>query len=116
MGRARWKAIAGRKGEAAVNPRQFYGGIALGIALSAAGWAVHHYAGPWAALRGPAAWTLLLAAVAVLAVTCVCMALGPGRPPRSPGAFPGPRVPESDEVRSYAARISDGPGLIRPGL
>ncbi|WP_405826987.1 hypothetical protein [Streptomyces sp. NBC_00105] len=93
-----------------MDPRHFYSGTALGPALSAAGWAVHHYAGPWAGLRGPAAWTLLLAAVVVLAVTCVRMALGPGRPPRPPGTFPGPRVPESDEVRSYAARISGGPG------
>ncbi|MFE6840239.1 hypothetical protein ACFVFI_36120 [Streptomyces sp. NPDC057705] len=75
---------------------------------------MHHYgarcASPGAGLRGPAAWTLILVAVAVLAVTCVRMALGPGRPPRSPGTFPGSGVPESDEVRSYAARISDGPG------
>ncbi|MEU9305901.1 hypothetical protein [Streptomyces sp. NPDC048269] len=91
-----------------MNPRQFYGGLAL----SAAGWAVHHYgaryAGSGAGLRGPAVWTLLLAAVVVLAIVCVRMAFGPGRPSRSPGAFPGPRVPESDEVRSYAAKVSEG--------
>ncbi|MFE9469134.1 hypothetical protein ACFYNW_36990 [Streptomyces virginiae] len=51
----------------------------------ATGWAVHHYAAPWAVLPGPArpgpaAWTLLLAAVVVLAAPCARMA-GPGFPP-----------------------------------
>ncbi|MER6257748.1 hypothetical protein ABT224_41165 [Streptomyces sp. NPDC001584] len=94
-----------------MNVRQFYGGIAFGLALSAAGWAVHHYGARYAGLRGPAAWTLLLAAVVVLVVTCVRMALGPTRPSGdgSSGALPGPRVPESDEVRSYAVRIFEAP-------
>ncbi|WP_405827432.1 hypothetical protein [Streptomyces sp. NBC_00105] len=76
-------------------------------------------AGPGAGLRGPAAWTLLLAAVVVLAVTCVRMALGPTRPSGdgSSGTLPGPRVPESDEVRSYAARAleAQGPRTDKPG-
>lgn len=49
-----------------MNLRQFYGGTALGLALSAAGWAVHHYAGPGAGLRGPAAWMRSLGLGAVV--------------------------------------------------
>ncbi|MFF7300595.1 hypothetical protein [Streptomyces sp. NPDC008265] len=95
-----------------MNPKQFYSGIALGIALSTTGWLIHHYGshytGPGAGLRTLAAWTLLLTAVAVITVTCARTALGPRRPSLAPHTFPGPRVPESDEVRSYAAMISGG--------
>ncbi|MFD9082987.1 hypothetical protein [Streptomyces erythrochromogenes] len=63
-----------------VGSRQFRGGTALGIGLSATGWAIRHYAGPGPDCAAPAAWMLSFAAVAVVAVTSVCMALGPTRP------------------------------------